>query len=122
MNMMRVAILTGLMVLIAVPSFAAPRIMSRYGGGSSEYLSRYSGGGNSYYNPRRGGNRMGYTGAHAPIHRNPYPVRRTNAWGAPVAAGGVAALRAPCGNINRVPLRHCAPTKAWDSSFRTVYR
>jgi hypothetical protein len=119
MKMMRVAMLAGLMALVAVPSFASTRIMSRYNGGSSEYLSRYNGGTNYYYNPRRSSGPTGYTGANAPIHRLPAPrVRKA----APTAAWGVAALRAPCGNFNRVQPRHCAPTKAWDSSFRTVYR
>ena len=120
MNMMRVAILAGLMVLVAAPSFASSRIMSRYGSGSSEYLSRYNGGGNYYYNPRSGGGgRSGYTGANAPIHRLPAPRMRKTA---SAAAWGAATLRAPCGNFNRVQPRHCAPTKAWDSSFQTVYR
>ena len=120
MKMMRVATLAGLMVLVAIPSFASTRIMSRYSGGSSEYLSRYNGGGNYYYNPRSGGGgRSGYTGASAPIHRLPAPRMRK---AAPAAMWGAAALRAPCGNFNRVQPRHCPSTKAWDSSFRTVYR
>jgi hypothetical protein len=107
MNMMRVATLAGLMVLLVAPSFAEPRI-----------LSRYSGGGNYYYNPRSSGGPTGYTGASAPIHRNTAPVRKA----APTAVLGAVALPTPCGNFNRVQPRHCPPTKAWDSSFRTVYR
>lgn len=117
--MMRIAVIAGLMVLVAAPSFASPRILSKYGSGSSEYLSRYSGSGYGYYyQPRRSGGRSGYTGANAPIHRNSAPVRKAT----PVALWGAAAVQAPCGNFNRVQPRHCPPTKAWDSSFRTVYR
>ena len=98
----------GLMVTLATPSFASPRI-----------LSRYSGGGNYYYNPSHSGGPTGYSGASTPIHKQPGRVRTA----APTAAlWSNRALPAPCGNYQRVRPSHCPQMGVWDRTFRTVYR
>jgi hypothetical protein len=80
-------------------------------------LSRYSGGGNYYYNPRSSGGPSGYSGASGAIYRD-------NSRPAQVRVSGLGfqrKLAAPCGNFNRVPPRHCPPTKAWNPNLTALY-